>query len=149
ITRPIPRTGERLPVIGVGTNAWGVETEDELAQLREIVRLMVSDGAKLIDTARVYGRGRAEQVIGGIVRGMSVEDDVFIATKIPAPENAAAATRSLEECFEALGLSRVSAMRAHSVQGIETVLPLLKEWRQAGRFDYLGITTVNDTHYPE
>lgn len=149
ITRPIPRTGERLPVIGVGTNNWGVETAEEIASLREIVGLMVADGARVIDTARVYGRGRAEEVIGGIVRDLGAHDDVFIATKVPTPESAGDAVRMLEGSFQALGLSRVSAMRAHSVEGIEILLPILREWKEMGRFDHLGVTTVNERHYPE
>ena len=64
MTRPIPGTGERLPIVGVGTNQWGARSEEEIAPLREIVRLMKESGARFIDTARIYGRGRAEEVIG-------------------------------------------------------------------------------------
>jgi len=87
MTRPIPGTGERLPVVGVGTNQWGAQSEEEIAPLREIVRLMKETGAPFIDTARIYGRGRAEEVIGQILRELDARDDVFIATKVPTPDN--------------------------------------------------------------
>ena len=63
ITRPIPGTNERLPVVGIGTNQWGARTEEEIAPLREILRLMNEGGARFIDTARIYGRGRAEDCL--------------------------------------------------------------------------------------
>lgn len=148
ITRPIPKSGEQLHVIGVGTNRWGVQGEEEIAPLREIIRHMVGDGAQVVDTARVYGRGRAEEVIGQITRELDVQDDVFIATKVGTPESREHAIRMLEESFQALGMNRVSAMRAHSVNGIEILLPVLREWKDAGRFRYLGVTTVNEEQYP-
>lgn len=147
--RPIPRTGERLPVVGVGTNQWGAQGEEEIAPLREIVRLMVENGASLIDTARIYGRGRAEEVIGRVVRELEVRDDVFIATKVPTPESRSEAVTSLEACLTALGVDRVSAMRVHFMDGAEILFPILREWKESGRIRYFGITTMSSDDYPE
>ncbi len=149
MTRPIPGTGERLPVVGVGTNQWGAQSEEEIAPLREIVRLMTESGARFIDTARIYGRGRAEEVIGQIIRELDARDDVFIATKVPTPDNREEAVASLEACMTALGVERVSAMRVHFLDGVEIVLPILREWKEAGRIRYLGVTTMNAEQYPE
>lgn len=148
ITRAIPRTGERLPVVGVGTNQWGAETEAEVAPLREIVRLMTEGGARFIDTARIYGRGRAEEVIGQILRELDARDDVFIATKVPTPETREEAVASLEACMTALGVEQVSAMRVHFLDGVEILLPILREWKEAGRVQYLGVTTMSAEQYP-
>ena len=92
-TRPIPKTGEQLPVVGVGTNQWGAQSEEQIAPLREIIRLMAENGASVIDTARVYGRGRAEEVIGQVIRELDVLDDVFIATKVTTPATSRRASR--------------------------------------------------------
>jgi len=149
MTRAIPGTGERVAVVGVGTNQWGARTEEEVAPLREIIRLMNESGARFIDTARIYGGGRAEEVIGRILRELDAWDDAFIATKVPTPDNREQAIASLEACMTALGVERVSAMRVHFLDGVEIVLPILREWKEAGRIRYLGVTTVNAREYPE
>jgi aryl-alcohol dehydrogenase-like predicted oxidoreductase len=148
-TRPIPKTGEQLPVVGLGTNQWGVQSEEEIAPLREIIRLMTDNGARVIDTARVYGRGRAEEVVGQVVRELDVRDDVFIATKVRTPESREEGIASLEACLNALGVDRVSAMRAHSISGAEILFPILREWKEAGRIRYFGDTTMSSEEYPE
>jgi aryl-alcohol dehydrogenase-like predicted oxidoreductase len=148
ITRAIPRTGERIPVVGVGTNQWGAQTEEQIAPLREIVRLMTETGASFIDTARIYGRGRAEEVIGQILRELDVRDDVFIATKIPTPDTSEEAVTLLEGCMTALGVETVAAMRVHFLDGVDLILPILREWKAAGRIRYLGVTTMSADDYP-
>ena len=149
MTRPIPKTGEQVPVIGVGTNNFGAQSEDEIASRREVIRLMTENGASVIDTARVYGRGRAEEVIGQILRELDVRDRMFIATKVGTPASRQDAIDMLEASLRALGLDRVSAMRAHSVDGADILFPILREWKQAGRIKYFGVTTVNDRQYPQ
>jgi len=149
MTRPIPKSGERLPVIGVGTNNFGAQGEDEIAPRRDVLRLMVDSGASVIDTARGYGRGRAEEVIGQIVRELNARDQVFIATKVGTPASREDAIGMLEASLRALGVDRVPAMRAHSVDGARILFPILREWKKAGRIKYFGSTTVNDRQYPE
>ena len=82
ITRPIPSTGEAMPVIGLGTSqtfdvgAGAVEREP----LREVLRLMLEAGGKIIDTSPMYGR--AEAVTGDLVAEAAVRPRVFLATKV-------------------------------------------------------------------
>src|SRR5688572_28431907 len=68
ITKPIPSSGERLPVIGLGTNAYSANTPEQMAPLREVLEHMPKAGGTLIDTARVYGR--SEAVIGELVESL-------------------------------------------------------------------------------
>ena len=149
ITRPIPGTNERLPVVGVGTNQWGAQSEEQIAPLREILRLMNQGGARFIDTARIYGRGRAEEVIGQILRELDVREEFFVASKVPTPDNREEAVASLEACMTALGVERVEAMRVHFLDGVEILLPILREWKEAGRTRYIGVTTMSEEQYPE
>jgi hypothetical protein len=79
ITRAIPATGERLPVIGVGTNAFA---ESRLDELRALLKRMVELGGSVIDTAPVYGE--SEQVIGELVAQLGIRERVFLATKLTA-----------------------------------------------------------------
>ncbi len=81
ITKPIPSTGEQLPVIGLGTNAYSVTTPEQMTPLRDVLERMPQLGGKLIDTARVYGR--SEAVIGELVEGLGNRKPLFIATKTP------------------------------------------------------------------
>ena len=79
ITKAIPATGEPIPVIGLGTNQYSVESEEELAQLQQVLEAMAQQGGKVIDTARGYGR--AEEVIGTLLQRMGKRSDFFISTK--------------------------------------------------------------------
>ncbi len=148
ITRPIPKTGELLPVVGLGTNRYGVQTEAEIAPLREVIRLLVENGASLIDTSRVYGRGQSEKVIGQIIEGLGVRDRVFITSKVRATSREQALSE-LEASFASLGVDHVQAMLVQSLGGTEFVLPVLREWKQAKRIKYIGGSTSDARQYPE
>ncbi|MGH8207545.1 MAG: aldo/keto reductase, partial [Steroidobacteraceae bacterium] len=77
ITKVIPSSGQRLPVIGIGTNVF---RESELAQLRAVLRRMVDLGGSVIDTAASYGQ--SEHVIGQIVAQLGIRSQVFLSTKL-------------------------------------------------------------------
>jgi hypothetical protein len=81
VTKPIPSTGERLPVIGLGTNQYRVESPEDMARFQEVLAKMVALGGSVVDTARVYGR--AEVVIGELMQRIGQRDRFFIATKTP------------------------------------------------------------------
>src|ERR1700675_3433741 len=82
ITRPIPSSGEAMPVIGLGTSqVFDVGAEERARQpLREVLRLMLDAGGRMIDTSPMYGR--AEAVTGDLVAGMEARPRVFLATKV-------------------------------------------------------------------
>lgn len=147
--RAIPKSGEEISVIGVGTNNFGVQGADEMAPIREVLRLMAENGANVIDTARVYGGGRAEEVISELLDDLALRDQMFIATKVPNPDSPEHALEMLEACMTALSVDQVGAMRAHNIAGTPILFPILREWKEAGRIRHLGVTTVNSDHYPE
>ena len=62
VTKPVPSTGERLAVIGVGTNNYSPTTPEERAARREVLRGLTAAGASIIDTAPAYRQ--SEEVIG-------------------------------------------------------------------------------------
>lgn len=148
-TRDIPKSGEPLSVIGVGTNNFGVHSDEEMAPIREVLRLMAEHGANVIDTARVYGGGRAEGVISEVLDQLDIRDQMFIATKVPNPDSPEHALDMLEACMAALSVDQVGAMRAHNIAGTPILYPILREWKEAGRIRHFGVTTVNPDHYPE
>ncbi len=81
ILKTIPSTGEKLPAVGVGTNAFGVSSAEELAELKRVLQGLTDMGAKVVDTARVYGS--SELVIGKLLGDIGNRDKVFLATKTP------------------------------------------------------------------
>jgi len=153
ITKPIPKTGEALPVVGIGTNQYGVSTPEEIAPICDTLRKLSDLGLKVVDTARGYGR--SEEVIGQCVKEIGNRDKLFIATKFslggrggaPAP-SAAAAKAGLEQAFTRLQMDRVDLMMVHNLGGTDTLMPLMQELKQAGKFRYLGISTSSDNQYP-
>lgn len=142
IVREIPSTGERIPVVGIGANAYDVESAAEIAPLREVLREVPALGGKVIDTARGYGR--SEQVIGQLLAELGTRARFFIATKaISAPQAQAVLTRQLiNESFASLRVAVIDLMQVHSLVRFEELLPVYREYQQEKRIRYLGATTA-------
>lgn len=148
ITRPIPSSGERIPVIGLGTNNYSVQTDEELAPLREVLRRMAELGGKVVDTAPGYGR--SEQVIGQLLEELGTRDRMWIATKVTAPGDKAYRGKAMmKESFRRLRVDRVELMQVHNLNGAAAILPVMKEWKQDGRIRYIGVTTSGNRRYDE
>ncbi len=138
-SRPIPRTGEPLPVVGLGTAIVFDIGEDAArrAERRAVIQALVEGGGRLIDTAPSYGT--AEDVVGGLLSAMGARDKVFLATKVRATghdESIAEMQRSLSR----LRTGKVDLMQLHNVGDAATDLRALKEWQQKGFARYIGIT---------
>lgn len=148
MTRPIPSTGEQLPVIGLGTSrTHDVALDDDaMESLREVLQEFLNGGARLIDTAPSYGN--AERVCGQLVKGMDAREKVFFATKISA-SGKQAGLRQLESSFQALQTDQIDLVQVHNLQDTATQLRLLREQKAQGRIRYLGITHYRDAAQDE
>ncbi|HSB77372.1 MAG TPA: aldo/keto reductase [Candidatus Methylomirabilis sp.] len=148
IQRKIPSTGESLPVIGIGTarRYEAVTTEAERAPLREVLRRLKEMGGKVIDTAPSYGT--AETVVGDLVAELGFRDSVFIATKLGTHGREAGAEQ-LEQSFKHLRTPKIDLIAVHNLQDTQTQLRTLREWKQAGRIRYVGITTSFERQHSE
>lgn len=140
LNRPIPRGGEMLPVIGLGTSiVFEIGTDEaERAQRRGVIEALVQGGGKLIDTAASYGR--AEGVVGDLVEQTGLRDKVFIATKAGVGSRNASVA-SLQESLRRLKTAKVDLMQLHNVRDPKTDLGLYREWKAQGLTRYIGITT--------
>ena len=145
LTRPIPSSGEKLPLVGIGTaRRFDVATAEEKAPLREVLRELPRLGGKLVDTAPSYGV--AESVVGELVAEIGNRDALFLATKVGAGRNGAEA--GLAEMNASLArLKRVDLLQIHNLAGVDVMLPILREWKAAGRIRYHGISTSSDQQY--
>jgi aryl-alcohol dehydrogenase-like predicted oxidoreductase len=146
ITRAIPATGERLPVIGLGTNNYSVTSSADLAARREVLQQMPKLGGMLIDTAPAYGR--SEEVLGELIQQLDNRDRFFIATKATASGgDIEAAKAMIESSFKRLRTERIELLQVHSLQGMDELMPVLQELKAAKRIKYLGATTSDDAQH--
>lgn len=147
LKKAIPSSGELLPVVGLGTNRYGVDSsESARAPLRSALQRFHQLGGTLIDTAPMYRT--SEAVLGDLIDALGVRDDLFIATKTDvstAAETDAQMTRS----FSRLKTDTVDLMQVHNLRGWKTALPVMREWQQDGRIRYIGITTSRSSQYDE
>jgi diketogulonate reductase-like aldo/keto reductase len=139
ITRPIPSTGEMLPVMGLGT--WPVfdvgADEASRRPLREVVRLLVEAGGAMIDTSPMYGR--SEGVTGDLVAELELRDKVFLATKVWISGR----ERGVEQMARSARLMKapvIDLMQIHNLVDWRTHLATLRGMKADGRLRYIGIT---------
>jgi aryl-alcohol dehydrogenase-like predicted oxidoreductase len=158
LTRTIPSSGEKLPVIGLGTwRAFDVDlTTDYRRQLEEVLSLFVKLGGRVIDSSPMYGR--AEEVIGELTAALGIRDKLataspsggglFLATKVwtHGKENG---IKSMERSMALLRTKRVDLMQVHNLVDFQTHLATLREWKQQGRIRYLGITHHEAGAFPD
>ena len=144
--KPIPSSGETIPVIGVGTarRYQGAASEAELAPLRESLRMFLEVGGSVIDTAPSYGD--AEAVVGRLLRDLRPTVPMFLATKVGAAGRAAGQAQ-IEQSFSRLPRQPLDLIAVHNLQDIDTQLAQLRELKSAGRIRYLGATTSSDGQY--
>ncbi len=137
--RKIPASGEMLPVVGLGTSGvFDVEaTAENLAARREIVTLMVEQGASVIDTSPMYGR--AEAVVGRVAQDLGVRDQLFFATKVWT-RGREEGLAQMEESFRLLRTDMIDLMQVHNLVDTQTQLRSIRALQDAGRIRYSGIT---------
>jgi len=148
IQRKIPSTGESLPIIGIGTarRYEAVRTEAERAPLREVLRQFKEMGGQVVDTAPSYGT--AEMVVGDLVAELKIRESLFLATKLGA-HGRDAGIGQLEQSFKRLRTPTIDLIAVHNLRDTQMQLRTLRQWKQAGRIRYVGITTSSDRQYPE
>lgn len=146
LTRPIPSTGERIPVVGLGTNAYSVTDPAELAKRQAVIARMIELGAKVIDTARAYGD--SELVVGRILQELKARDRVFLATKTPIQGELADPAQVVAETFRRLGTDTVDLLQIHNMHGTAELMPALRRLKDERRIRYIGATTSRDEQYP-
>ncbi|QJQ95509.1 MULTISPECIES: aldo/keto reductase [Halomonadaceae] len=155
ITRAIPSSGERLPVVGLGSSATfaDVARSEDVAALREVFQAMVDNGGRLFDTAPGYGA--SEEAAGEIADELGITDTLFWATKlnVAGRDGGSAdpyeARAQIEASFARLKKPTLDLIQVHNLGDVPTQLGLLKELRDAGRVRYIGVTTTFPRQYDE
>jgi aryl-alcohol dehydrogenase-like predicted oxidoreductase len=155
ITKKIPKTGEAIPIVGLGSSATfsraaGAGGDAELEQLGSVLTTMVEHGGTVFDTAPGYGA--SEEVTGRLLTQLGLRDKVFWATKLNvagrgASADPAAARAQVEASFDRLGREKIDLIQVHNVADMATQFPILEEIKGHGRVRYIGTTTTFKPQY--
>ncbi|SDM20081.1 Aldo/keto reductase [Catalinimonas alkaloidigena] len=147
-TRLIPSSGERLPVVGLGSwIQFDVGTaEAERQPLREVLQRMVDQGGTVIDSSPMYGK--SEAVIGDLTTELGRADRFFYATKVWTTGQQAGIAQ-MEESFRKMQRQTMDLMQIHNLVDWQTHLKTLRDWKAAGKIRYLGITHYTTSAFPQ
>ncbi len=155
IQRAIPSTGEKIPVIGLGSSATfsQVARAEDKSALKAVFQAMADRGARVFDTAPSYGA--SEQVAGELVNEMGIASKFFWATKVnvagrgAAVADPAAARAQIETSFTRYKQPKIDLIQVHNMGDPATQLGVLREFKKAGRVRYIGITTTFPNQYEQ
>jgi len=140
VTRAIPSTGERLPVVGLGSWITFNVGDDRVARdaCADVMRNFFAAGGRILDSSPMYGSSQA--VIGYGLARLGMPATLFSAEKVWIAA-ASRGTAQVEESRTRWGVSRFDLLQVHNLLAWQDHLPMLFAMKQAGRLRYVGITT--------
>jgi aryl-alcohol dehydrogenase-like predicted oxidoreductase len=142
ITRAIPRTGEQIPPVGLGTaSVFDRDNEQTRRAATLVVRALVEAGGTLIDTGSTYGD--AEIVLGAMIASEGIRDKVFVATKLESPDAA-----ELKRSQSRLKMTKFDLLQLHNVRNAGQSLAQFKAWKAQGICRYIGVTSTFHGDFP-
>jgi len=148
LMRSVPSTGEKLPVIGLGSAVtFDVRPgSPQLKPLGEVLALFVKHGGKVIDSSPMYGN--AESVIGDLAARSHLRNSLFIATKVWT-KGKQEGIAQMQHSLERFQTKMIDLMQVHNLADVETQMGSLREWKAKGRIRYTGITYSEDRGFGE
>ena len=148
IKRPISRTGESLPVIGLGT--WQTfdvgPTAAEREPLRQVLGEFIKLGGSVVDSSPMYGR--SESVVGDLAAELNAHKKLFLATKVWT-SGREEGIRQMEQSLSRLRTSRIDLMQVHNLVDWRTHLTTLRLWKEQGKVRYIGVTHYTESAYDD
>jgi aryl-alcohol dehydrogenase-like predicted oxidoreductase len=151
ITRPIPKTGEQLPIVGLGSSATfsQIAGAADIEAIKSVFTAMLENGGTVFDTAPGYGA--SEEVAAKAINELGVRDRLFWATKLNVAgrgqsADPARARQQVDTSLERFGGS-IDLIQVHNVADMATQFPILEEYKQAGRVRYIGTTSTFKPQY--
>jgi diketogulonate reductase-like aldo/keto reductase len=146
--RPISRTGELLPVIGLGT--WQTfdvgPTSAEREPLRHVLSEFIKLGGSVVDSSPMYGR--SESVVGDLAAALHAREKLFLATKVWT-SGREEGIRQMEQSLAKLRASRIDLMQVHNLVDYRTHLATLRRWKAQGKVRYIGVTHYTESAYDD
>ena len=148
LRRPIPRSGELLPVIGLGTYIVldVAASAPEMTELREVMRGFAAGGASVVDSSPMYGA--AEARVGDLSTALNLREKLFLATKVWTSGRQAGIDQ-MRNSFQLMQTKTIDLMQVHNLLDTAMHMKTMREWKQAGTLRYLGITHYHSGAYDE
>jgi len=146
LKRSIPRTGDLLPVVGLGTWQTFDVSPSAQAPLREVLREFARLGGSVIDSSPMYGN--SESVLGALAAELGIRSQLFLATKVWT-RGREAGIQQMEESLRRLRVQRIDLMQVHNLVDWRTHLVTLRRWKDQNRIRYIGVTHYTASAYDE
>ncbi len=139
LMRTIPKSGEKIPAVGLGTaRTFDVGTDEAArAPRQEVVRLFFEQGGTVVDSSPMYGR--AERVTGDFLADLGLQGKAFLATKVWTSGRESGISQ-MNNSMRLLRTKVIDLMQVHNLSDTRTQLRTLREWKDAGKIRYIGIT---------
>ena len=155
ITRAIPKTGEKLPIVGLGSSATfrQVAQREDVSALKGVLETLVENGGTVFDTAPSYGA--SEEVAGQIARESGLTDKIFWATKVNVAGRGGSsadpgrAQAQLAQSLHRIGKDPVDLIQVHNLADLATQIPLVQEMKEEGKIRYIGTTSTRTSRYSD
>lgn len=143
LMRKIPKTGEALPSVGLGSwQSFDISNDaGELAKAKEVLKRFVDLGGRVIDSSPMYGA--SESVLGELAAQLNIHKQLFVATKVWT-SGRDAGVKQMQESMKKLKVEKLDLMQVHNLLDTDTHLATLRDWKKDGRVRYLGITHYNE-----
>ncbi len=147
-TRPIPSSGEKLPLVGLGSWITFNVGQDRVARdaCAEVMRAFFDAGGRLIDSSPMYGSSQA--VIGHGLARIGATPALFAADKVWV-SSGASGPGQIEASRQHWGVARFDLLQVHNLLGWEEHLATLFAMKAAGRLRHVGITTSEGRRHRE
>jgi diketogulonate reductase-like aldo/keto reductase len=146
LARPIPKSGEMLPAVGLGTwqtfdiHGSGPEWDDA----KQVLRLFAERGGRVVDSSPMYGA--AESAVGQMAAELGITSQLFLATKVWT-SGRERGIQQMQSSMRKLRRNRIDLMQVHNLVDVQTHLQTLREWKQQGKVRYIGITHYSRSGY--
>ena len=147
VMKRIPRSGEEIPAVGLGTwQTFDVGSDrTQRTALAEVLRTFHRLGGRVVDSSPMYGT--SQEVLGDLAVATGLISDLWVATKVWIDGQ----SEGIDQMQRSMALlqrpSHIELMQVHNLRDVEVHLDTLEEWKAEGRFDYIGITTSSDRQY--
>lgn len=146
--KPIPSSGELLPLVGLGSwISFNVGNDKVTRDARaEVLRNFFQAGGRLIDSSPMYGS--AQEVIGYCLKKIGYPADLFAADKVWISDGSKGQSQ-IEESHQHWGIPRFDLLQVHNLLSWEAHLPTLFAMKASGQLRYVGITTSHGRRHGE
>lgn len=146
--KAIPSTGEKIGVVGLGTwQSFDVGSSTSAREpLKLVLRELIQAGGSMVDSSPMYGS--SEQVLGDLGKELSLQDELFFATKVWTSGQSNGISQ-MNRSMQRMQASPMDLMQIHNLQDWRTHLKTLYEWKEQGKIRYIGITHYVDSSHDQ